>query len=69
MKGSKKTICLEKKVPVEIAYLLKEIKRVGFFYKEDPTRVYHYNNLAAHTLGYVNNDLKGVMGISEYFEE
>ena len=69
MKGSKKTICLEKKVPAEKAELLKEIKRVGYFYKDDPTRVYHYNNLAAHTLGYVNTDLKGVMGISEYFEE
>lgn len=69
MNGSKKTICLEKKVLIEKAELLKDIKRVGYFYKDDPTRVYHYNNLAAHALGYVNNDLKGVMGVSEYFEE
>ncbi len=69
MSGSKKTICLEKKVRTELAESLKEIKRVGYFYKEDPTRVYHYNNLASHALGYVNNELKGVMGISEYFEE
>ena len=69
MKGSKKTICIEKKVPFEKAASLKEIKRVGYFYREDPTRVYHYNNLGSHLLGYVNNDLKGVMGVSEYFEE
>ncbi len=69
MKGDKKTICLEKKVPVEKAASLKGLKRVGYFYKDDPTRVYHYNNLASHLLGYVNNDLKGTMGISEYFED
>lgn len=69
MKGSKKTICLEKKVPVEKAASLKEIKRVGYFYKDDPSRVYHYNSLASHLLGYVNNDLKGVMGVSEFFED
>jgi len=69
MKGSKKTICLEKKAPSEIASDLKDIKRSGFFYKEEPTRVFHYNNLAAHVLGYVNNEDKGVIGVSEYFED
>jgi cell division protein FtsI (penicillin-binding protein 3) len=69
MSDSKKTICIENKVPIEKASSLKKIKRVGYFYQDDPTRVYHYNNLASHVLGYVNKDLKGVMGISEYFEE
>jgi cell division protein FtsI (penicillin-binding protein 3) len=69
MNGAKKTICIEKKVPAEVANSLKELKRVGFFYRDDPSRVYHYNNLASHLLGYVNSDLKGVIGVSEYFEE
>lgn len=69
MSGKKKTICIEKKVPVEKSIALKELKRVGYFFKDDPTRVYHYNNLASHLLGYLNNDNKGVMGVSEYFEE
>ncbi len=69
MKGSKKTICLEKKAKTEIASSLKNIKRSGFFYKEEPTRVFHYNNFAAHILGYLNNENKGVMGISEYYED
>lgn len=69
MKESKKTICLEKKVPSEKAANLKTIKRVGFFYEDDPSRIYHYKNLASHVLGYVNSDLKGVMGVSEYFED
>lgn len=69
MSGKKKTICLEKKVPVEKSSALKELKRVGYFFKDDPTRVYHYNNLASHLLGYINHDSKGVMGVSEFFEE
>jgi cell division protein FtsI/penicillin-binding protein 2 len=69
MKGSKKTICIEKKAPSEIASSLKNIKHDGFFYKEEPTRVFHYNNLASHILGYLDNENKGVMGVSEYYED
>lgn len=69
MKGSKKTICIEKKASSEIASSLKNIKHDGFFYKEEPTRVFHYNNLASHVLGYLDNENKGVMGVSEYFED
>jgi cell division protein FtsI/penicillin-binding protein 2 len=69
MQGSKKTICIEKKVSIESAASLKDLKFSGFFYKDEPTRVYHYNNLAAHVLGYLDNDNKGVMGISEYYED
>ena len=69
MKGSKKTICIEKKASLEIASSLKKFKYSGFFYKEEPTRVFHYDNLAAHVLGYLDNEDKGVMGISEYYED
>lgn len=69
MKGSKKTICIEKKALSEIASPLKNIKYDGFFYKEEPTRVFHYNNLASHILGYLDNENKGVMGVSEYYED
>ena len=69
MKGSKKTICIEKKASLEIASSLKKLKYSGFFYKEEPTRVFHYDNLAAHVLGYLDNEDKGVMGISEYYED
>lgn len=69
MKGSKKTICIEKKAPAEVAASLKNIKRSGFFYKEEPTRVFHYDRLAAHVLGYLDNEDKGVMGISEFYED
>ena len=69
MKGSKKTICIEKKVNSDLGETLKKIKREGFFYKEEPTRVYHYDNLASHVLGYVDKENKSVMGVSEFYED
>ena len=69
MKGSKRTVCIEKKVPIEIASSIQKFKRTGFFYKEEATRVFHYNNFASHVLGYLNNENQGVSGVSEYFEQ
>jgi cell division protein FtsI (penicillin-binding protein 3) len=69
MKVSGKTICLEKKAPSDKAIVLKNFKAVGLFYEEDPTRIYHYNNLASHVLGYISNDFHGVNGIEKTFDE
>ena len=69
MKISGKTICIEKKAPSEKAIMLKNFKEVGLFYEEDPTRIYHYNNLASHVLGYISNDFHGVNGIEKAFNE
>lgn len=69
MKISGKTICIEKKAPGEKALILKNFKAVGLFYQEDPTRIYHYNNLASHVLGYVSNDFHGVNGIEKSFDQ
>jgi cell division protein FtsI (penicillin-binding protein 3) len=69
MKISGKTICIEKKAPSEKAIILKNFKAVGLFYEEDPTRIYHYDNLASHVLGYLSNDFHGVNGIEKTFDE
>ena len=69
MKGANKTICIEKKAPGEEALLLKNFKIPGLFYHEDPTRIYQYDKLASHILGYVNNESKGVNGIEKSFDE
>lgn len=69
LEGQKKTICVEKKLSYDLTAKLRSIKKEGFFYQEEPTRVYQYNNLASHLLGYVNNEDKSVMGISEYFND
>ncbi len=64
-----KTICLEKKAPLEKASLLNDYKLSALFSVDDPSRVYHYGSLASHILGYVNNDDNGVNGIDKYFNE
>ncbi|UCH65758.1 MAG: transpeptidase family protein [Ignavibacterium sp.] len=69
MNSSGKTICLEKKVPIEKAILLKDIKLPALFSVEKPTRVYQYGSLASHVLGYVDNDYTGANGVAKAFEE
>ncbi len=68
LKSSGKTICLEKKVPFEKSLDLFEYKNPAFFFVEDPVSVFHYGSLASHVLGYVDNEYKGVNGISKSFD-
>lgn len=65
--GTGKTICLEKKAPSEKAIQLIGFKKTGLFYRQDPTRVYHYGSLASHVLGYVNTDYNGQTGVAQKF--
>ena len=69
LKGKGKTICLEKKVPVEKSVKLFEYNNPAFFYVEEPTSVFHYGSLASHVLGYVNSEYKGVNGVSKTFDD
>lgn len=69
MSQSGKTICIENKVPGEKAFLLTNFKINGLFYREDPTRVYHYGELASHVLGFVGNEYEGVNGIERTFDK
>jgi len=69
MNGSRKTICIEKKAPSEKAILLKNFKVSGLFYKDDPTRVYYYNDLASHVLGYVGDNYRGIDDIEKSFDD
>lgn len=65
-----KNICLEKKVSMDKALLLKNIFIEGLFYEEDFTRVYPYGSLASHVLGYVDKiEMKGIEGIEKVYDE
>ncbi len=64
-----KTICIEKKVSSEKCMMLKTFKSAGLFTREDPTRIYQYNNTASHILGYISNEYHGVNGIEKTFDE
>lgn len=61
------TICVEKKAPNEKKILAKNLKISGLYAKDDPTRIYHYNSLASHIIGYVDNNFFGMDGIENSF--
>jgi len=69
MNQNSKTVCIEKKAQGEKTLLLKNFKATGLFNREDPTRVYHYNSLASHLLGYLNEDYTGVNGVEKSFND
>jgi cell division protein FtsI (penicillin-binding protein 3) len=69
MNQSSKTICIEKKVSLEKALLLEDLKLTALFSVDKPTRIYQYGSLASHLLGYVNHDYEGVNGVAKYFND
>lgn len=64
-----RNVCVEKKVPMDKALILKKAAIEGLFYEEDFTRVYPYGSLASHVLGYVDKKMKGVEGIEKVYDE
>jgi cell division protein FtsI (penicillin-binding protein 3) len=69
LKANGKTICLEKKVPFEKSIDLFNYKNPAFFYVEEPASVFQYGSLASHVLGYVDDEYKGVNGISKSYDD
>ena len=68
MNATGKTICLEKKISFEKSVELFDYKNAAFFYVEEPVSVFHYGSLGSHVLGYVDNDYRGVNGVSKSFD-
>jgi cell division protein FtsI/penicillin-binding protein 2 len=66
MQEDKGNHCIEKKAPSEKAILLKNFTAEGFFYEEDPTRIYQYNSVASHVLGYMGPDFTAMSGVDNY---
>jgi cell division protein FtsI (penicillin-binding protein 3) len=62
-------VCIEKKIPMNKAIELKKFVTDGYFSQEDYTRIYPYNNLASHVLGYVNHDEEGIEGLEKVYQE
>lgn len=67
MKGKSSTISIEKKVSNEKGLLVKNLELPALYFREDPTRIYHYNSMASHIIGYVDDQLNGVDGIESSF--
>ncbi len=69
MQNDKGNHCIEKKAPSEKAILLKNFTAEGFYYEEDPTRVYQYNSLASHVLGYMGPGFTAMSGVDNYLDQ
>ena len=68
MESKKGNVFLEEKAPREKLLSFKNFVVDGLVTIEDPTRVYGNGSLAAHLLGYVNNDLIGLDGVERVFD-
>lgn len=66
---SKKRFTLAKKVSGLAALELKKLRINGLEFEEDPTRIYKYNSVASHLLGYLNYDDNGVEGIEKIYDD
>lgn len=65
-----KNICLEKKVSMDKALILKNNFIDGLYFEEDFTRVYPYGSLASHVLGYVDKkEMIGIEGIEKVYND
>ncbi|MCX6151654.1 MAG: penicillin-binding protein [Ignavibacteriales bacterium] len=63
-------ICIERKVAREKSIQLKDLVLDCLEMREDPTRVYSYDNLASHLLGYVGTEkYNGVEGIEKFYNK
>ena len=69
MNSGYKNICLEKKVSKEKQLKFNDFRESSFFIKEDFTRVYPYGSLLSHTIGYVDNECRGINGAEKECEE
>jgi cell division protein FtsI (penicillin-binding protein 3) len=63
IRDAKTPVRLARKVPPETVQRVQDMNLRGVFFQKEYRRVYPQHELAAHTLGYVNVDEKGLGGI------
>ncbi|MBI9070481.1 MAG: transpeptidase family protein [Melioribacteraceae bacterium] len=69
MNTSKGNVELEKKTSRSKANKLRDFVVGGLFNTQDFTRIYPYNKLASHVLGYVDEHSNGIAGVEKVFDE
>ena len=64
-----KYVTLEKNISYKQAsWILDEIKDIkGLWCEKKPSRLYKYNTLASQTIGYINENNNGMLGIEKKF--
>lgn len=69
LEGKKSIVTLERRVTKDKADLISKGGHKGVWAVEDNKRVYPYNNLASHVLGFTTVDNKGISGIEYTFNK
>jgi cell division protein FtsI (penicillin-binding protein 3) len=69
MNSPKNVVCLEKKAAGDKTLYLQSFKEPGLFTEPNPSRIYQYQNLASHLIGYIDADFEGRNGIEQFWNK
>lgn len=69
MNSANKNVCIANDISLEKALELKNFIIDGLFYEEKQIRVYPFNQIASHVLGYVNKENVAVDGIERVYDK
>lgn len=60
---------IEKETATKLSSYISENDLKGIYVDESTNRIYPYNNLLSHTLGFTGTDDQGLFGLESYYEE
>lgn len=60
---------IEKDIATKLSNYISENDLKGIYVDESTNRIYPYNNLLSHTLGFTGTDDQGLYGLEAYYEE
>lgn len=66
-KSRNKYILVKKNVFPQDEYKIRQLPIASIVFEDDYLRFYPHNNLFSHTVGYVDSEKNGVIGIEEYY--
>jgi cell division protein FtsI (penicillin-binding protein 3) len=69
MQGSRSFVWLARKLPPEQVQRIEALNLRGIYFQKENRRFYPKRELAAHVLGYVNVDEKGLAGVEYAFDK
>lgn len=62
-------VVLERNIPVPAYEELSELQLRGIILEEEYRRIYNFDSLAAHLVGFVNHNMDGMAGIEAQYDE
>ncbi|MBF0320828.1 MAG: penicillin-binding protein 2 [Nitrospirae bacterium] len=69
VRGKKNFVWLKRKIPIEETDKLQEMKLSGIGITSEPKRNYLLGHMAAHVIGFVNIDNKGLEGVEAVYDK